>query len=140
MHAATPGRATQLLIVNLYRIMADVRAGVGQPTVASGDAGIATLWVRAESEPLALEHGAVVLARRGYSEVGPLRSYLEELDDDPFAATTAEERAADQREHAVLAGYDAIKQQALTQGDGLHEVWLGGLDGNSSGPGARAHQ
>jgi hypothetical protein len=98
--------------------MADVRAGVGQPTIASGGAGIVTLWVRSESEPAALDRGSVVLAARGYAEVGPLRSYLEEMVDDPLAPGAVEDR---------IVGYDAIKQQALTHGDGLYEVWLAGI-------------
>lgn len=120
--------------------MADVRAGVGQPRIASGGAGIATLWIQAESEPVALERGAVVLAARGYSEVGPLRSYLEELANDPLASVSPAERDADRRECDVVAGYDAIKQQALTHGDGLYEVWLGGLADNASQRRDHLHQ
>lgn len=113
--------------------MADVRAGVGQPTIRSGDAGIVTVWVRAESEAGALERGDVVLASRGYSEVGPLRSYLEEPVDDPVAADTPKERAAVRREYPAVAAYDAIKRVALAQADGLYELWLGRPPG-SSGP------
>lgn len=114
--------------------MADVRAGVGQPTVPSGDAGIVTLWVRAESEARALEQGDVVLASRGYSEIGPLRSYLEEMNDDPLGSDTPSERAAERREYPVVAAYDAIKRHALAQADGLYELWLG-RPADSSGDG-----
>lgn len=113
--------------MNLYRIMADVRAGAGQRVTRSGDRGIATLWVRAESESIALARGKLVLANRHYSSLGTLHSFAEELADDPLASATAEERAAERREHAVVADYDAVKEQALAQGDGLHELWLGEL-------------
>lgn len=106
--------------------MADVRAGAGQPGITALDTGIATLWVRAESEEVALSRGEEIFARRQYSSVGPLRSYVEELADDPLASGSDEERAADRRENSVVIGYDAIKEQALAQGDGLHEIWLGG--------------
>ena len=106
--------------------MADVRAGSGQPKIAAGDVGIATLWVRAESEALALERGGLILASRHYAAVGTLNTYLEEWANDPLASGNEEERAADRREHSVVAGYDAIKEHALAQGDGLHEIWLGG--------------
>ncbi|MDQ6626229.1 MAG: hypothetical protein M3Y69_08865 [Verrucomicrobiota bacterium] len=118
--------------VNLYRIMADVRAGVGQPGIATGERGIATLWVRAESQAIALERGELILAGRQYAAVGDLRSYLEELANDPLALSNEVERAADRRENSVVAGYDAIKEQALAQGDGLHEIWLGGGTHESS--------
>ncbi len=111
--------------VNLYRIMADVRAGSGQPNIAHGEFGIATLWVSAESEPVALAKGAAVLTNRRYEDIGALRCYLEEMVDDPLASATEEERAFDRRAHSVVAGYDAIKEQALARSDGLHELWLG---------------
>ena len=114
-------------LMNLYRIMADVRAGSDQPRVAPGDLGIATLWVRAESESIALARGRLVLANRRYASLGTLRSYVEELDNDPLACATDDERAADRNEDWVVAGYDALKERALTQADGLHEVWLGGI-------------
>jgi hypothetical protein len=113
--------------VNLYRIMADVSAGAEQRNAAPGDRGIATLWVRADSDALAVARGEQILAKRHYGSVGTLNCYVEELANDPLASTTAAEQAADRREESILAGYEAIKQQALAQGDGLHEVWLGGI-------------
>ena len=118
--------------MNLYRIMADVSAGPEQPGAATGERGLVTLWVRAESESIALERGRRALDNRHYSSLGELRSYVEELADDPLASATAEELAAERRAESVVAGYDAIKEQALAQGDGLYEVWFGGA--TPSGP------
>lgn len=105
--------------------MTDVRAGAGQRSVAAGDLGIVTLWVRAESARTALARAQMILTNRRYASIGRLQSYAETLDNDPLASATDEERAADRREDSVLAGYDAMKEQALAQADGLHEVWLG---------------
>ena len=113
--------------MNLYRIMADVSAGAGQPNMTLGNPGIATLWVRANSKALALARAEVILATRQYSSTGRLNSYVEELANDPFGCPTAAERAADRTDESVVAGYDAIKEQALAQADGLHEIWLSGV-------------
>lgn len=111
--------------VNLYRIMTDVRAGSHQRSVTKGDSGIVTLWVRAGSEDIALARAKIILTNRRYASIGRLQSYAETIDNDPLASATEEERAADRREDSVLAGYDALKEHALAQADGLHEVWLG---------------
>ena len=124
--------------MNLYRIMADISAGPEQGNAAPGDRGIATLWVRGDSEAIALERGEIILARRQYASIGRLNCYVEELANDPLASTSEEERAAARRDESVLAGYDAIKQQALAQGDGLHEVWLGGISHKLPRPERRA--
>jgi plasmid stability protein len=105
--------------------MTDVRAGAHQRSVAAGDLGIVTLWVRAESEPIALAQARFILTNKRYAAIGRLTSYAEALANDPLACATEAERIADRREDSVLAGYDAMKEQALTQADGLHEVWLG---------------
>jgi hypothetical protein len=111
--------------VNLYRIMTDVRADAHQQSAPQGDCGIVTLWVRADSEGTALARAEVILTNKRYASIGRLQSYVETLDNDPLACATEEELAADRREDSVLAGYDALKEQALAQADGLHEVWLG---------------
>jgi hypothetical protein len=111
--------------VNLYRIMTDVCAGSHQRTVMMGELGIVTLWVRAESEMTALARAKLILTNRRYASIGRLQSYAEALDNDPVACETEEERAADRRRDWALAGYDALREQALAQADGLHEVWLG---------------
>ena len=113
--------------VNLYRIMTDVRAGSHQRSVTKGDRGIVTLWVRAGSEDIALARGKSILTNRRYASLGTLQSYAEAIENDPVACETEDERAADRHEDSVLAGYDALKEQALAQADGLHEVWLGAL-------------
>jgi plasmid stability protein len=110
--------------VNLYRIMTDVRAGAHQRSLTKGVRGIVTLWVRAESQGIALARAEIVLTNKRYASIGRLQSYAEALDNDPLASATEEERAADRREDSVLAGYDALKEQALAHADGLHEVWL----------------
>jgi hypothetical protein len=111
--------------MSLYRIITDVRAGPHQRHVTKGDRGIVTLWVSAESEEVALARAKLILTDKQYASVGILHSYAETLDNDPLAWVTEEERAADRREDSVVAGYDAIKEQALAQADGLYEVWLG---------------
>ncbi|HYJ04262.1 MAG TPA: hypothetical protein VEX43_03965 [Chthoniobacterales bacterium] len=105
--------------------MTDVCAGSHQRSVTKGDRGIVTLWVRAGSEDIALARAKLILTNRRYASIGRLQSYAEALDNDPLACATEKERAADRREDAVLAGYDALKEQALAHADGLHEVWLG---------------
>lgn len=113
--------------MNLYRIMADVSAGSNQLDAARGDFGVVTLWIRAESDYVALARADAVLANRAYASIGTVRLYVEELADDPFGCKTAEERAADRSEDPVVAAYDTIKERALAHADGLHEIWLGGL-------------
>ena len=104
--------------------MTDVRAGSHQRSVATGDLGIVTLWVRAESESAALARARLILTNRRYASIGRLSSYAEALAHDPLACGNEEERVADRREDFVLAGYDAMKEHALAHADGLHEVWL----------------
>ena len=111
--------------MNLYRIMTDVRAGSHQRTIAAGDSGIVTIWVRAKSECIALARAKFILTNRRYASIGELHAYAETVAHDPLACSTDEERAADRRDDWVLAGYDALKAHALAQADGLHEVWLG---------------
>lgn len=110
---------------NLYRIMTNVRAGSRQGSVATGTAGIVTLWVRAKSESGALAQARFILTNKRYDAIGELHAYAESLASDPLASFTEEERAAERCEDWVLAGYDAVKEQALAQADGLLEVWLG---------------
>ena len=105
--------------------MTDVRAGPHQRHVTKGDRGIVTLWVRAESQDSALTRAKLILTNKRYASIGTLHSYAEALGNDPLSCVTEEERVADRREDSVQAGYDAMKEQALAQADGLHEVWLG---------------
>ena len=112
-------------MLNLYRIMTDVRAGSHRRDVATGDLGIVTLWVRAESESAAFARARLILTSKQYASIGRLSSYAEALAHDPLGCTTEKERVANCREDSLLARYEAIKEQALAQADGLHEVWLG---------------
>jgi hypothetical protein len=105
--------------------MTDVRAGSHQRSIAMWELGIVTLWVRAESELAALARAKLILTNRRYASIGRLQTYAEALDNDPVACETEEERASDRRHDSVLAGYDALREQALAQADGLHEAWLG---------------
>jgi hypothetical protein len=111
--------------MNLYRIMTDVRAGPQQRSVAAGHLGIVTLWVRAESESAALARAKFILTRKRYASIGRLSSYAEALAHDPLACVTETERIAERGRDSILAGYDAMKERALSHADGLHEVWLG---------------
>jgi hypothetical protein len=112
-------------LLNLYRIMTDVRAGSHQPSVAAGEPGIVTLWVRAESERTALARANIILTSKRYASIGRLSSYAEAVANDPLAYAIEEEQGPDRHEDSVLAGYDAMKEHALAQADGLHELWLG---------------
>jgi hypothetical protein len=121
-------------VLNLYRIMTNVRAGSRQRSVAIGTTGIVTLWVRAKSESSALAQAKFILSNKRYGSTGELHAYAEALANDPLASSTEQERAADRREDCVLAGYDAMKEQALAQADGLMEVWLGACDEKAQRP------
>jgi hypothetical protein len=114
--------------LNLYRIMADVRASAHQRSAATGELGIVTLWLRAPSVSVALARAGVILKDRRYSSIGTLHCYAEELAHDPLGCATETERARERSEDRLLAGYDALKQSALARADGLHEVWLGATD------------
>jgi hypothetical protein len=111
-------------LLNLYRIMTDVRAGSDQPSAAAGQLGIVTLWVRAKSESVALDRATSILANKRYGSIGSVTCYAEVLGNDPLSSSTEEEGAAERREDSLLAGYDAVKKRALSHADGLHEVWL----------------
>jgi hypothetical protein len=104
--------------------MTDVRAGPQQRSVALGDHGIVTLWVRAESESAALARAKFILTRKRYASIGRLSSYAEALAHDPLACMTEAERIAERGKDSILAGYEAMKERALFQAEGLHEVWL----------------
>jgi len=109
--------------------MTDVRAGSRQRGVALGDRGIVTLWLRARSERGALAMAKSILTNKHYASIGELHAYAEVLENDPLSCSTEDERVAERREDWVLAGYDAVKEQALARADGLHEVWLGASGG-----------
>lgn len=111
--------------LNLYRIMADVRASADHRSAATGEFGIVTIWLRASSVSVALGRAGVILKNRRYSSIGTLHCYAEELAHDPLDYASETERARERSEDRLLAGYDALKESALTRADGLHEIWLG---------------
>jgi hypothetical protein len=110
--------------MNLYRIMADVRAGAGHRSVANGEFGIVTIWVRASSMSAAFARAGLILEDRHYSSIGTLHCYAEKLVHDPLGCSEAD-WALERAEEQLLAGYDALRDSALTRADGLHEIWLG---------------
>ena len=110
--------------MQLYRLMTEVRAGAKQPKCRPGQAGIATIWVRADSEESACARGKEILAGREYASHGDLTSYLEETPADVAYATVEAASEAGQREGEVLTGYSEIKAGALRRGDGLFEAWF----------------
>jgi hypothetical protein len=125
-------------MLNLYRIMTDVRAGSAQRNVSSDNLGIVTLWLRARSADSALALAGFILMKRRYAFVGELHAYAEILAHDPLGCSSDSERAADRREDRVLAGYEALKTHAMAEADGLHEVWLGTSVQQCADPGERA--
>lgn len=110
--------------MQLYRLMTDVRAGANQPNCQPGQAGIATIWVRAESEESACARGKTILASRKYAAHGELTVYLEETPADASYATVEATSETGRREGEMLTGYSEIKRGALTRGDGLFEAWF----------------
>jgi hypothetical protein len=101
--------------VQLYRIMANVRAGADQPNAERGQLGLVTVWVRSDSESDALERARRVVEERGYESVAKLTAYLEQTSS---LASVDELGQADTR-----GGYLDMRQQAINRGDGLFELW-----------------
>lgn len=110
--------------MNLYRFMTDVRAGADRENIAPGSVGLVTLWVRAESEGIAVARAERILEKRHYESVGPLNAYLEESAGDSPSNDGDSALGAD----PTRAGYEAMKQRALDEADGLFEAWQPGED------------
>jgi hypothetical protein len=102
--------------VHLYRIIAEVCAGPEQRNCAPGQTGLATVWVRSETEAGALQHAQAVMAARNYQSVGELSVYLEHTHGLPSAGAGEEDPLA--------AGYTSLKEKALGSSDGLFEIWF----------------
>jgi hypothetical protein len=102
--------------VNLYRIITEVHASAQQRSCQPGQAGLATLWVRSESEESALRDAQQIIAARQYQSVGELSIYLEHTHGAPSAGAGEEDPLA--------AGYTSLKEKALASGDGLFELWF----------------
>ena len=99
--------------MHLYRVMANVRAGDGQPKCARGQLGLVTVWVQSASEDDALERARRVIAERHYQSVEELTTYREQSAQLPGATGPVGD----------AAGYLTIRQEAMEHGDGLFELW-----------------
>ena len=99
--------------MQLYRIMANVRAGAGQPKCEPGQLGLVTVWVQSASEDDALARARRVIADRQYQAVEELTTYREQSTHLPGATGPAGD----------AAGYFNMRQDAMEHGDGLFELW-----------------
>jgi hypothetical protein len=102
--------------VHLYRIITEVCAGRGQRNCAPGQRGLATVWVRSNSEEEALRDARKVVEARQYHSVGELTVYLEHTHGAPSGGAGEEDPLA--------FGYTTMKEKALASGDGLFEIWF----------------
>lgn len=101
--------------MQLYRMMANVQAGAGQPNAKPGQLGLVTVWVRSDSEEQALSRARDIIQARNYQSAGELTIYLEE--------TTTLPAAADPPERGTRGGYLNMRHEATERGDGLFELW-----------------
>ena len=111
--------------MHLYRIITNVRAGAEQPTCQPGQAGLTTVWVQSESQEDALRQAREIVDSRRYQAVGELTVFQEELasgGNDPGQAGVDDGGEAD----PLASGYLKMRQQALTNRDGLFEIWFSG--------------
>lgn len=101
--------------MHLYRIITEVRAGTEQHAAGQpGQAGLATVWVRSESEEDALCHAREVIESRRYQSTGELTIFQEESSGLLGAG----------EEDPQNAGYTSMRDKALARGDGLFEIWF----------------
>jgi hypothetical protein len=96
--------------------MAEVRAGVEQPTCAPGQPGLATVWVRSETEKDALTQAQTIMNSRRYQSIGDVTAYLEH---EHGSTTTGAGH-----EDPLALGYSSVQEKALASGDGLFEIWF----------------
>jgi hypothetical protein len=101
--------------MHLYRIMANVRAGVDQANAQRGRLGLVTVWVRSDSQQDALDRARQIISRRGYESANEPTIYLEQASTLPAAGDTSQ--------LGMRAGYLNMRQQAIDHGDGLFELW-----------------
>ena len=109
--------------MHLYRIITNVRAGAEQPTCQPGQAGLATVWVQSDSAEDALRQAREIVDSRRYQAVGELTVFEEEASPgsrDPAGAESDDVSQAD----SMASGYLKMRNQALTNRDGLFEIWL----------------
>ncbi len=102
--------------MHLYRIITEVCAGPEQRNCQPGQTGLATLWVRSESEEDAVRQAREIVTARRYKSFGDLSVYLEHTHGSPSAGAGSEDPLA--------AGYTSMKEKALASGDGLFEIWF----------------
>jgi hypothetical protein len=110
--------------MQLYRLMTNVRAGAGHPQCAEGQAGIVTIWVRATSAEDATQRADEILRSHPYSSREELSVYLEEASEPPPGAEAVGLAEELRSSSSAPAGYQAIKDTALKQADGLFETWF----------------
>ena len=101
--------------MHLYRIITNVRAGAEHPTCLPGRAGLATVWVQSESEEDALRQGKEIIEKRRYETVEELTIFREESRTEPGAGVD---------EDPLASGYLKMREKALTNADGLFEIWF----------------
>ena len=102
--------------MHLYRIITEVCAGPAQRNCEKGQRGLATVWVRSESEAGAMRDAQRIINARSYGSVGELTVYLEHTHGSPSGGAGEEDPLA--------AGYTSMKEKALSSGDGLFEIWF----------------
>lgn len=96
--------------------MTEVCAGPEQRNCQPGQTGLATVWVRSESEEDALRQARAIVEARKYHAIGELSIYLEHTHGSPSGGAGDEDPLA--------AGYTTMKEKALGSGDGLFEIWF----------------
>ncbi len=102
--------------VHLYRIITEVCAGPEQRNCAPGQRGLATVWVRGQSEEEALRDARKIVESRRYESIGELTVYLEHPHGGSSAGAGEEDPLA--------LGYTSMKEKAMSSGDGLFEIWF----------------
>ena len=102
--------------MHLYRIITEVHAGAEQRNCQPGQPGLATVWVRSDTEEDALRQARAIVEARRYQSIGDLNAYLEQTHDMPSRGAGDEDPLA--------SGYTSMKEKALASGDGLFEIWF----------------
>ena len=109
--------------MHLYRIITEIRAGAEQQSGSQpGQPGLATVWVRSDSQEEALRCAREVIESRRYQSVGALTVFQEE-STHASSPTPGDAGSADE-EDALASGYSNMKEKALARGDGLFEIWF----------------
>lgn len=96
--------------------MAEVRAGAEQRNFTPGEAGLATVWIRGDSEQDALAQARKIMESRLYQSIGEVTVYLEHEHGSASAGAGHEDPLA--------LGYSTLQEKVLASGDGLFEIWF----------------